>query len=88
MKAEIITIGDEILLGQTIDTNSAWLGLKLSEIGISVYQKTAISDDENHILTALKEADSVKTLFNENIAVVFQADEAIENVFAQQKLVL
>jgi nicotinamide-nucleotide amidase len=56
MKAEIITIGDEILLGQTIDTNSAWLGLKLSEIGISVYQKTAISDDENHILTALKEA--------------------------------
>ena len=56
MKAEIITIGDEILLGQTIDTNSAWLGLRLSEIGISVYQKTAISDDENHILAALTEA--------------------------------
>ena len=34
--AEIITIGDELLIGQVVDTNSAWMGQKLSEIGIQV----------------------------------------------------
>ncbi len=54
--AEIITIGDELLIGQVIDTNSAWMGQKLNEIGIKVRQITSISDDKLHILTTLSEA--------------------------------
>jgi nicotinamide-nucleotide amidase len=54
--AEIITIGDELLIGQVIDTNSAWIGQKLNEIGIRVHQITSVSDNEIHILSALKEA--------------------------------
>ena len=46
MKAEIITIGDEILIGQIVDTNSQWLGQRLNEIGVSVYQITSIQDDK------------------------------------------
>lgn len=56
MKAEIITIGDEILIGQIVDTNSQWIGIELNKIGVSVYQITSIQDDEQHILNALKEA--------------------------------
>jgi len=53
---EIITIGDELLIGQVIDTNSAWIGQKLNDIGIKVHQITSVSDNEQHILSALKEA--------------------------------
>ncbi|MGY5850220.1 competence/damage-inducible protein A [Salegentibacter sp. F14] len=56
MKAEIITIGDEILIGQIIDTNSAFLASALNKIGISVHQISSIEDERSHILTALKEA--------------------------------
>lgn len=57
MHAEIITIGDEILIGQIVDTNSAFLGKELNKIGVSVYQITSIQDDRDHILKALKEAE-------------------------------
>ena len=56
MKAEIITIGDEILIGQIVDTNSQWIGTELNKIGVSVYQISSIQDDKQHILNALKEA--------------------------------
>ena len=56
MKAEIITIGDEILIGQIVDTNSQWIGAELNKIGVSVYQISSIQDDKQHILNALKEA--------------------------------
>lgn len=56
MNAEIITIGDEILIGQIVDTNSQWIGKQLNKIGVSVYQISSIEDDEQHILNALKEA--------------------------------
>ena len=56
MNAEIITIGDEILIGQIVDTNSQWIGQKLNKIGVSVYQISSIQDDKQHILNALKEA--------------------------------
>lgn len=56
MTAEIITIGDEILIGQIIDSNSAYISKELNKIGISVYQITSIQDERQHILTALKEA--------------------------------
>jgi nicotinamide-nucleotide amidase len=54
--AEIITIGDELLIGQVVDTNSAWMAQRLNEIGIKVKQVTTVSDDEQHIMNALNEA--------------------------------
>ena len=58
MLAEIITIGDEILIGQIVDTNSAWMAQTLNNIGIHVKQISSVSDDEQHILDALKLAES------------------------------
>lgn len=55
--AEIITIGDEILIGQILDSNSAWIATELNNIGIKVKQITSISDDAEHIKTALKDAE-------------------------------
>lgn len=57
MNAEIITIGDEILIGQIVDTNSAFLGKALNKIGASIYQITSVQDDKEHILKALLEAE-------------------------------
>jgi len=57
MKTEIITIGDEILIGQIVDTNSAWMGQQLNLLGIEVYQVTSVHDDHEHILKALAEAE-------------------------------
>ncbi len=58
MLAEIITIGDEILIGQIVDSNSAFIASELNKIGISVFQITSVQDDKEHILTALDEASS------------------------------
>lgn len=58
MLAEIITIGDEILIGQIVDTNSAWMGRELNKIGISVKQITSVSDNAEHIIQALDEAQT------------------------------
>ena len=57
MQAEIITIGDEILIGQVVDTNSAFISKELNKIGVSVYQITSVQDDKAHILKSLKEAE-------------------------------
>lgn len=54
MQAEIITIGDEILIGQIVDSNSAFISKELNKIGVSVYQITSVQDDREHILDALK----------------------------------
>ena len=56
MTAEIITIGDEILIGQIVDTNSAHIAQELNKIGISVHQITSIEDQHSHILTTLEGA--------------------------------
>jgi nicotinamide-nucleotide amidase len=56
MFAEIITIGDELLIGQVVDTNSAWMAQKLNAIGIRVKQITSVSDNAAHIYKALTEA--------------------------------
>lgn len=58
MLAEIITIGDEILIGQIVDTNSAWMGRELNKIGVSVKQITSVSDQAEHIIAALNEAQT------------------------------
>lgn len=56
MLAEIITIGDEILIGQIVDTNSAWMAQKLNLAGIKVKQITSVSDEKVHILDSLRQA--------------------------------
>ena len=53
---EIITIGDEILIGQTVDTNSAWMGTELNLMGIRVNRITSISDNKDEIISALDQA--------------------------------
>lgn len=57
MKCEIITIGDEILIGQIVDTNSAWIAQELNLKGITVKQISSVSDDAEHIKAALSEAE-------------------------------
>ncbi|SDK95036.1 nicotinamide-nucleotide amidase [Pedobacter sp. ok626] len=57
MLAEIITIGDEILIGQIVDTNSAWMAEQLNLIGIKVKQVSSVSDDADHIIEALQLAE-------------------------------
>ena len=56
MFAEIITIGDELLIGQVVDTNSAWIGQKLNKIGIEVLRIVSIRDREDEILEAIDNA--------------------------------
>ena len=56
MRAEIITIGDELLIGQVVDTNSAWMAQRLNENGIELFQITSVHDDRAHIIAALEEA--------------------------------
>ncbi|MCQ2348231.1 MAG: CinA family nicotinamide mononucleotide deamidase-related protein [Paludibacteraceae bacterium] len=56
MQAEIITIGDELLIGQVVDTNSAWMAERLFEEGITLKQITSVHDDAAHITAALDEA--------------------------------
>lgn len=57
MKAEIITIGDEILIGQIVDTNSAWIAEQFNLSGIEIYQITSVHDDSEHIKEALGNAE-------------------------------
>jgi nicotinamide-nucleotide amidase len=56
--AEILTIGTEILLGDLVDTNAAWLGGRLASLGVSIYRHTTVGDNKNRITDALKEAAS------------------------------
>jgi nicotinamide-nucleotide amidase len=54
IKASIITIGDELLIGQTIDTNSAWIASELNKIGIKVEKRVSIGDDWDQIWNTLE----------------------------------
>lgn len=53
MQADIITIGDEILIGQIVDTNSTWIANQLESAGVKVRQITSVSDEKEHILSTL-----------------------------------
>jgi nicotinamide-nucleotide amidase len=55
--AEILTIGDEILYGQILDTNAQWMSYELDQLGIRVVRKTTVGDNEEDILTAFAEAE-------------------------------
>lgn len=57
VKAELLTIGDEILFGQIVDTNAQWMSVELTQAGIKVIRKTSVGDVEGEILTAFAEAE-------------------------------
>jgi len=56
--AEILTIGDELLYGQIVDTNAQWISVALSNAGIKVIRKTTVGDLEDEILNAFAEAEN------------------------------
>ncbi|MBO0929518.1 competence/damage-inducible protein A [Fibrella aquatilis] len=56
VRAEVITIGDEILFGQIIDTNTQWISTELTTLGIRTIRKTSVGDTTDVILDALREA--------------------------------
>ena len=58
VNVEIITIGDELLIGQVIDTNSAWMAQELNKIGFDVVYKSTVGDKEEDILNAFDKAFS------------------------------
>lgn len=55
--AELLTIGDEILYGQIVDTNSQWMSVELTNIGVKIVRKTSVGDQEHEILSAFAEAE-------------------------------
>lgn len=55
--AELLTIGDEILYGQIVDTNSQWMSVELTNIGVKIVRKTSVGDQEQEILAAFSEAE-------------------------------
>src|ERR1041385_9573970 len=59
IKASIITIGDELLIGQVIDTNSAWIAQELNKIGVWVHRRVAVGDVWNEIWRALDDEAGV-----------------------------
>ena len=56
MRARLLTIGDELLIGQVVDTNAAWIGATLDEHGIRLVGKETVGDDPGDIIAALAEA--------------------------------
>lgn len=60
--ADIITIGDEILYGQIIDTNSQWISAELDKLGIKTRQKSSVSDKADEILRILNESSKRSSL--------------------------
>jgi nicotinamide-nucleotide amidase len=56
MKLDVLTIGDELLIGQTLNTNAQWIAVKLTKIGFEIRQQLTISDDEQIITDAVDEA--------------------------------
>jgi nicotinamide-nucleotide amidase len=62
VKVSIVTIGDELLIGQTIDTNSAWMAQQLNAMGIWVQRRVAVGDLKDEILKALVEEGAVSDI--------------------------
>ena len=54
--AEIVAIGSEMLLGELVDTNSAWISQRLAALGVGIYRHTTVGDNKDRIVAAIKEA--------------------------------
>jgi len=65
MKLDILSIGDELLIGQTLNTNAHWLSKQLNLIGFQIRQHTTVSDEKTAIVTALNDA-----LANSNVVII------------------
>ena len=83
MKVEIITIGDEILIGQIIDTNSAWMANRLNEIGAKVERIVTISDGLEVIKSAFKDAEERADLVLVTGGLGPTKDDVTKNAFAE-----
>src|SRR5690554_2540857 len=91
MKAAIVTIGDELLIGQVIDTNSVFIGSVLEQIGCTVVEKTSVSDTEEAILNVMKRYQSQVDLVILTGGLGPTKDDVTKRAFAQyfeDKLVL
>jgi nicotinamide-nucleotide amidase len=62
VRVSVITIGDELLIGQVIDTNSAWIGQALNKIGVWVHRRLAVGDEWNEIWKALDDESAVSNV--------------------------
>ncbi len=62
MKATVITIGDEILIGQIVDTNSAWIGQQFSELGVKLHEIISVGDNAAQITDALNRAKTTSQI--------------------------
>src|SRR5687767_14506316 len=62
MKATVITIGDEILIGQIVDTNSAWIGQQFSDLGVKLHEIISVGDDSRQIVEALDRAKTTSQI--------------------------
>ena len=60
--AEIVTIGTEMLLGDLVDTNTAWISQRLAELGVPIYRHTTVGDNPERIVEALRQASSRSAL--------------------------
>ena len=56
MNAEIVAIGSELLLGQIVDTNSAWMAQRLAGVGVNLFYKTIVGDNPGRMLEAINAA--------------------------------
>jgi nicotinamide-nucleotide amidase len=56
--AEIVAVGTEMLLGELVDTNTAWMSSRLAALGVSIYRHTTVGDNKQRVVTALQEAAS------------------------------
>ncbi len=82
-QVEIITIGDELLIGQIIDTNSAWLAQQLNLAGFAIKQITSVSDNREHILQALELAESRANIIITTGGLGPTADDITKPAFAE-----
>ncbi len=57
-RAEILTIGSEILLGELVDSNTAWLSTNLAKLGVGIYRHTTVGDNKERIVAAMRDAAS------------------------------
>jgi len=57
-RAEILTIGSEILLGELVDTNTAWISTNLAKLGVGIYRHTTVGDNKERVVAAMKDAAS------------------------------
>src|SRR5688572_3485030 len=60
--ASIITIGDELLIGQVVDTNSAWMAVELNKAGVWLKRRVAVGDKREEILYALNEESKLSSI--------------------------